>query len=122
MENKKLIYNGWVNVFKGKGYTSTHVVRNIKKKFKIKKVGHYGTLDPMASGVLPIALGEATKTIQFIYSTNKTYSFSINWGKETDTCDSEGKTIREIDRKPKKHEIISEIEKNFIGTIVQKPP
>ena len=60
--------NGWLNVFKEQGYTSSHIVRTLKKKFNIKKIGHYGTLDPLASGVLPLALGEATKTIKFITS------------------------------------------------------
>ena len=89
--------NGWLNIFKEKGYTSTHIVREIKKKFNIKKIGHYGTLDPLASGVLPLALGEATKTIKFIACSRKEYSFFIHWGKETNTCDDEGKVICEKD-------------------------
>ena len=94
------IFNGWLNIFKEQGYTSSHVVRTIKKTFNIKKIGHYGTLDPLASGVLPLALGEATKTIQFITFDLKSYSFFINWGKETDTCDKEGKVLRETEARP----------------------
>ena len=116
------IINGWLNVFKDQGYTSSHIVRTLKKKFNIKKVGHYGTLDPLASGVLPLALGEATKTIQFINCNQKTYSFLINWGKETDTCDKEGKVIHETNIRPNIDDIKPTIRKYFIGNIDQKPP
>ncbi len=114
--------NGWLNIFKEKGYTSSHIVRKIKKKFNIKKIGHYGTLDPLASGVLPLALGEANKTIKFITYNRKEYSFFIHWGKETDTCDDEGKVIFETDKRPKKAEIVSMINDCFIGNIIQTPP
>ena len=114
--------NGWLNIFKEKGHTSSHIVREVKKKFNIKKIGHYGTLDPLASGVLPLALGEATKTIKFINCDRKEYSFFINWGKETDTCDNEGTVISETDKRPKKNEIVSIIENYFIGNIMQTPP
>ena len=116
------IINGWLNVYKEKGYTSSHIVRTLKKKFNIKKIGHYGTLDPMASGVLPLALGEATKTIQFITCNQKSYSFFINWGRETDTCDKEGKVMSETDKRPSISEIKFAIKKYFIGNIVQTPP
>ena len=114
--------NGWLNIFKEKGYTSSHIVREIKKKFNIKKIGHYGTLDPLASGVLPLALGEATKTIKFIAFSRKEYSFFIHWGKETNTCDDEGKVICEKDEIPKTAEIQPMIEDHFIGNIIQIPP
>ncbi len=114
--------SGWLNVFKERGYTSSYIVRTLKNKFNIKKIGHYGTLDPLASGVLPIALGEATKTIQFITFNQKSYSFLINWGKETDTCDEEGKVLLYSDKRPSMAEIKSAIKKYFIGSIVQKPP
>ena len=116
------IINGWLNVFKEQGYTSSHIVRTLKKKFNIKKIGHYGTLDPLASGVLPLALGEATKTIQFITFNEKAYSFFINWGKETDTCDKEGNVIRETNVRPNKEAIKSTIKKYFMGNIDQTPP
>ena len=114
--------NGWLNIFKEKGYTSSSIVRDIKKKFNVRKIGHYGTLDPLASGVLPLALGEATKTIKFISCNQKEYSFFIHWGKETDTCDDEGKVICETNKRPKTMEIVSMIEDYFIGNIIQTPP
>ena len=116
------IINGWLNVFKEQGYTSSHIVRTLKKKFNIKKIGHYGTLDPLASGVLPLALGEATKTIQFITCNQKSYSFFINWGKETDTCDKAGKVLRETNARPNIAEIKPTIKKYFMGNIDQTPP
>ena len=116
------IINGWLNVFKEQGYTSSHIVRTLKKKFNIKKIGHYGTLDPLASGVLPLALGEATKTIQFITCNQKSYSFFINWGKETDTCDKAGKVLRETNARPNIAEIKPTIKKYFLGNIDQTPP
>ena len=122
MNGDRSIINGWLNVFKEKGYTSTHIVRTLKKRFNIKKIGHYGTLDPEASGVLPLALGEATKTIQFITCTQKSYSFFINWGKETDTCDEVGKVLRETNDRPNIAEIKLTIEKYFSGNIEQTPP
>ena len=114
--------NGWLNVFKEQGYTSSHIVRTLKKRFNIKKIGHYGTLDPLASGVLPLALGEATKTIQFINCNQKSYSFFINWGKETDTCDKAGRVLIETNIRPNIAEIKSTIKKHFIGNIDQTPP
>ena len=115
--------DGWLNVFKNTGCTSTEVTRTLKKKFQIKKIGHYGTLDPLASGVLPIAIGEATKTINFITYNEKAYTFCINWGKETDTLDNEGKVINEIKKnRPNDSEIKAIIKKYFLGKIFQRPP
>ena len=114
--------NGWLNVFKEQGHTSSHIVRTLKKRFNIKKIGHYGTLDPLASGVLPLALGEATKTIQFITCNQKSYSFFINWGKETDTCDEVGKVLGKTDIRPYIAEIKTTLKKYFIGNINQTPP
>ena len=122
MNSDRSIINGWLNVFKDQGYTSSHIVRTLKKKFNIKKIGHYGTLDPFASGVLPLALGEATKTIQFITCNQKSYSFFINWGKETDSCDKEGKVINETTARPNIAEIKPTIKKYFMGSIEQVPP
>ena len=122
MNANSSIINGWLNVFKEQGYTSSHIVRALKKKFNIKKIGHYGTLDPLASGVLPLALGEATKTIQFITCNQKSYSFFINWGKETDTCDKAGKVLLETNLRANIAEIKPTIKKYFIGDIDQTPP
>ena len=122
MNVDRLIINGWLNVFKEQGHTSSHIVRTLKNRFNIKKIGHYGTLDPLASGVLPLALGEATKTIQFITCNRKAYSFFINWGKETDTCDKAGKVLHETDARHNIAEIKPTIKKYFMGNIDQTPP
>lgn len=118
----KFNYIGWLNVYKEKGITSSEVLRKLKRKFSFKKIGHYGTLDPLASGVLPVALGEATKTINYITNNYKKYSFTIVWGKETDSCDAEGKVIKESTNRPEINEIKSLINKRFIGDLMQKPP
>ncbi len=114
--------NGWLNIYKEKGYTSNEVIRFIKKKFSLKKIGHYGTLDPLASGVLPVAIGEATKTIQYITNNFKEYTFMAIWGEETDSCDAEGVVIKRSSIKPKKNDIEDTIKKYFLGNILQKPP
>ena len=73
--NKINIINGWINIFKTQGKTSNNIISDLKKIFKDHKIGHAGTLDPMATGVLPIAIGEATKTVPYIHKKNKTYKF-----------------------------------------------
>ena len=88
---------------------------------KLKKAGHAGTLDPLASGVLPIALGEATKTMSYAMQTYKDYEFDINWGVATETDDLEGKISNISKVRPSKNEIINVLP-NFIGYISQKPP
>lgn len=113
--------NGWIIVDKQIGITSRQVVTRISKTLNIKKVGHGGTLDPLATGVLPIAIGEATKVISFIQDTKKKYSFIIKWGESTDTDDSEGKFIEKSESRPTQKEI-TDILKSFIGNIFQKPP
>ena len=84
--------NGWINIYKPKGYTSTYCLNVLKSKFKLKKIGHAGTLDPLAEGVLPIAIGEATKSIPYLAEAKKNYLFEVFWGEETNTLDSEGVT------------------------------
>jgi tRNA pseudouridine55 synthase len=113
--------NGWIIVDKQFGITSRQVVTKISKTLKIKKVGHGGTLDPSATGVLPIAIGEATKVISFIQNKKKKYSFIIKWGETTETDDLEGKVLEKSDYRPT-HEEIKNILKKFIGDIFQKPP
>jgi len=81
--------NGWINLNKPKGFSSAYCLNVIKNKFKKIKIGHAGTLDPLAEGVLPIALGEATKTVSLIHLQFKSYLFEIKWGSETDTLDLE---------------------------------
>ena len=85
--------HGWINFDKPKGMTSFKAVSLVKKKFFAHKAGHAGTLDPLATGVLPIALGEATKTTSFLMNSTKTYFCLVRWGQETNTDDEEGKII-----------------------------
>ena len=113
--------SGWIILDKQKGVTSRQVVSKISKAFKIKKIGHAGTLDPMATGILPIALGEATKLIAFVQNKKKIYSFTVKWGEATDTDDIEGNIIEKSDFRPNKEEIQKAL-LSFIGKINQKPP
>ena len=80
--------HGWVVLDKPVGMTSTHAVSVIKRLFRAKRAGHTGTLDPLASGCLPVALGEATKTVPFVMDGQKTYLFTVRWGEERDTDDA----------------------------------
>ncbi len=113
--------SGWIILDKQKGITSRQLVSKISKTFKIKKIGHGGTLDPMATGILPIALGEATKLISFVQNKKKKYSFTVKWGEATDTDDIEGNIIEKSDIRPNKEEIQKALF-SFIGKINQKPP
>ena len=92
--------DGWIIVDKDGGMTSTDVVRRIKRLLHPQKVGHAGTLDPLATGILPIALGEATKTIPYIVDAKKEYDFTICWGIETTTDDVEGEVTNSSDKRP----------------------
>ena len=112
---------GWLNIYKPVGISSFAVVRKIKKKFQINKVGHGGTLDPLAEGVIPIAIGKATKLIPFINNEMKEYEFEIKWGEQTSTDDAEGETICTSNYIPSAEEIQNKL-KEFIGEILQKPP
>ncbi len=113
--------NGWIIIDKQAGVTSRQIVNKMSKIFRLNKIGHGGTLDPMASGVLPIALGEATKLISFIQNKKKKYLFTIKWGEATDTEDIEGKVIEKSDIRPNKEQINKALNA-FIGKINQKPP
>jgi tRNA pseudouridine55 synthase len=113
--------HGWVVLDKPVGMTSTHAVSVIKRLFKAKRAGHAGTLDPLASGCLPIALGEATKTVPFVMDGEKTYLFTVRWGEERDTDDAEGRVIAESPARPGV-EAIRAVLPRFIGTISQVPP
>ena len=95
--------SGWINIYKEEGITSLSISKALKKKFNFKKLGHLGTLDPLAEGVLPIAVGEATKSIKFITNNKKKYTFIIKWGEETNTCDREGKIIKRRGKKLRKY-------------------
>ena len=114
-------YQGWLNVYKPQGISSFGVIKKLKKKFNLKKIGHCGTLDPLAEGILPIAIGKATKLIQFINNDIKEYEFEIEWGSQTTTDDSEGQIINTCQTIPSEELIIKHLKK-FKGQILQKPP
>ena len=118
---KKRDVNGWVVLDKGIGMTSTHAVAVVKRALNAKKAGHAGTLDPLASGILPIALGEATKTVPFVMDGRKAYLFTVTWGVETDTDDAEGRVVERTDRVPDEADVRALLPR-FIGTILQTPP
>jgi tRNA pseudouridine55 synthase len=113
--------HGWVVLDKPVGMTSTHAVSVIKRLFTAKRAGHAGTLDPLASGCLPIALGDATKTVPFVMDGRKAYSFTVRWGEERDTDDAEGRVVATSDRRPTAEAIVAELPA-FVGAIEQVPP
>ncbi|MCR6644953.1 MAG: tRNA pseudouridine(55) synthase TruB [Terricaulis sp.] len=113
--------SGWVVLDKPEDMTSTHAVSAVRRAFNAQKAGHSGTLDPLASGILPIALGEATKTVPWLMEAQKTYLFTIKWGASTETQDREGKISAESDVRPGEA-AIREALKGFIGEIAQIPP
>lgn len=115
------IVNGWVNLDKPAGMTSTQAVGKVRRLLNAQKVGHAGTLDPLATGILPIALGEATKTIPYCQDALKTYSLSIIWGEARNTDDAEGEIIETSDKRPSDLEI-EDILDQFTGDIEQTPP
>jgi tRNA pseudouridine55 synthase len=113
--------DGWLVIDKPLGITSAKVVASIKRVTNAQKVGHGGTLDPLASGILPIGLGEATKTMPYIVDATKGYDFTVQWGSETDSLDSEGTIIHENGTIPEPS-AIEAVLCEFIGTISQTPP
>jgi len=113
--------NGWLVIDKPSGPTSTQVVGKVRRLFNAAKAGHGGTLDPLATGILPIALGEATKTIPFIMDGRKRYRFTIRWGESRATDDAEGAVTATSDRRPTEAEIRARLPQ-FIGEIEQVPP
>ncbi|SEQ51093.1 tRNA pseudouridine synthase B [Faunimonas pinastri] len=113
--------DGWVVLDKPLGMTSTEAVARVKRLFNAQKAGHAGTLDPLASGCLPIALGEATKTVSYVMDGRKVYRFVVRWGEETATDDTEGPVIETSDVRPARAEIEAVIPE-FTGHILQIPP
>ena len=113
--------DGWLVLDKPVGMTSTEAVARVKRLFDAQKVGHAGTLDPLASGCLPIALGEATKTVSFAMDGRKTYRFTVRFGEETTTDDTEGPVSATSDRLPSAEEIRAVLPE-FTGRITQVPP
>jgi tRNA pseudouridine55 synthase len=120
-KRQKRDVHGWVVLDKPVGMTSTHAVSVIKHLFTAKRAGHAGTLDPLASGCLPIALGEATKTVPFVVDGRKTYLFTIRWGEERDTDDAEGRVVATSESRPDAAAIRALLPR-FTGTIEQVPP
>jgi tRNA pseudouridine55 synthase len=113
--------HGWVVLDKPIGMTSTQAVAVVKRLFQAKRAGHAGTLDPLASGGLPIALGEATKTVPFVMDGRKRYCFTVCWGEERDTDDIEGRPVGTSDQRPTR-EAIEALLPRFTGMIEQVPP
>jgi len=113
--------HGWLVLDKPVGTTSTAAVAILKRLTRAKKVGHAGTLDPLASGLLPLAFGEATKTVSYVMDGRKAYRFKVRWGIETDTDDTEGKAVAESPARPSIRDIEAALPA-FIGTIEQTPP
>lgn len=112
---------GVLNINKPKGITSSDVVVKIKKALNTKKVGHMGTLDPLACGVLPICVGKATRLFDYFLKKQKTYIAQFKFGEETDTLDLEGKIVKTSNNIPTKEEVEKAI-KTFLGTSKQLPP
>jgi len=106
--------HGWVVLDKPSGMNSTHAVSRLKRIFNAKKAGHAGTLDPLATGILPIAFGEATKTVPFVQDGEKAYRFTVRWGTETDTDDADGRIAAQSDLRPDAADILALLP-GFIG-------
>ena len=113
--------DGWLILDKPVGMTSTQAVSRLKRVFNAKKAGHAGTLDPLASGILPVAFGEATKTVPFVQDGEKAYRFTVKWGVETNTDDTEGQPVRESAARPTREAVLAALPK-FTGEIMQVPP
>jgi tRNA pseudouridine55 synthase len=113
--------HGWVCLDKPLDLTSTDAVGRVRRLFNAQKAGHAGTLDPLATGVLPIALGEATKTVPYLVDADKTYRFTIAWGETTATFDAEGEVVARSDVRPTRAEVEAALPA-FIGEIQQVPP
>jgi tRNA pseudouridine55 synthase len=115
------LVSGWLVFDKPYGMGSTDAVSLIKRTFRADKAGHAGTLDPLATGVLPIALGEATKTVPYLMDERKTYVFNVTWGEERTTDDLEGEVTQRSDKRPSQADLLALIPR-FTGTISQVPP
>jgi len=113
--------HGWLIIDKPVGITSAGVVNTARSVLKAAKVGHGGTLDPMATGVLPLAFGEATKAISYVFDGVKEYRFTVRWGESRDTDDAEGMVTETSEYRPKEEDVLSVLPR-FIGKIDQVPP
>ncbi|MGE3623643.1 MAG: tRNA pseudouridine(55) synthase TruB [Bdellovibrionales bacterium] len=117
----KIPVHGWLVLDKPIGLTSTQALGKARRFMGGKKVGHGGTLDPLATGILPLAFGEATKVIPYIMDGDKEYEFTIRWGEARDTDDTEGRVTAVSDRRPGDEDIVRALPR-FIGTMQQTPP
>jgi tRNA pseudouridine55 synthase len=113
--------SGWICLDKPLDITSTDAVGRVRRLFNAQKAGHAGTLDPLASGVLPIALGEATKTVPYLMEADKTYRFTIAWGATTASFDLEGAVVARSDVRPTADQVRTALPA-FVGEILQAPP
>jgi tRNA pseudouridine55 synthase len=113
--------HGWLVLDKPIGMTSTQAVGTVRRLFDARKAGHAGTLDPLATGVLPIALGEATKTVPYAVDGTKHYRFTVRWGGGTDTDDAEGRITATSELRPTR-ETVAALLPRFTGSILQTPP
>lgn len=113
--------HGWVAVDKPLGMSSTHVVTLVRRAFNAQKAGHGGTLDPLATGILPVALGEATKTVPYVMDGRKIYRFTVCFGEERSTDDKEGEVTETHPHRPTREEILAALPQ-FLGEIQQVPP
>ena len=121
MKHRGLPLNGWLNLDKPVGMTSTQALGRARRILGAGKAGHGGTLDPLASGVLPIAFGEATKTVAYVMDAEKVYRFGMGWGELRSTDDAEGEVTATSGKRPDKEEIEAVLPL-FCGRILQKPP
>jgi tRNA pseudouridine55 synthase len=121
MKKRGIPVHGWVALDKPLGMTSTQAVAKVRWLFNAEKAGHGGTLDPLATGLLPIALGEATKTVQWAMDGRKIYRFTVKWGEERSTDDLEGEVTESSISRPSQKSIES-ILSRFQGEIMQAPP
>ncbi len=113
--------HGWLVLDKPVGLTSTQALGKVRRLLNAAKAGHVGTLDPLATGVLPLAFGEATKTVPLLEGAEKTYRFTIQWGRSTDTLDAEGDVTGQSDVRPAREAIEAALPQ-FLGEILQAPP
>src|SRR4249919_3297205 len=120
-KREKRDVHGWIVLDKPVGMTSTHAVSVIKRLFTARRAGHAGTLDPLASGCLPIALGEATKTVMYVMDGRKRYRFTVRWGEERDTDDAEGRVTATSEARPTAEGTRAALPR-YTGTIEQVPP
>ncbi|MBG0800492.1 tRNA pseudouridine(55) synthase TruB [Methylocystis sp. H4A] len=120
-KSDRVVVDGWVALDKPVGLTSTQAVSRLKRIYNAQKAGHAGTLDPLASGILPVAFGEATKTVPFVQDGEKAYRFTVLWGVETNTDDSDGRATRESAVRPERA-AIEALLPQFVGEILQTPP